>query len=52
MLNIQQIIARGLHEFLELVQKRLIAATDDLGEAFFGTGTSTCSSVALDQLQA
>jgi len=29
------------------VQKRLIAATDDLGEAFFDTGTG-----ALHQLQA
>jgi len=34
------------------VQKRLIAATDDLGEAFFDTGTGAGSRVALDQLQA
>ena len=51
-LNIQEVIARGLHEFLDHVQKRLIAATDDLGEAFFDTGTGAGSRVALDQLQA
>jgi uncharacterized alpha-E superfamily protein len=34
-LDIQQIIVRGLHEFLDQVQSQLIAVTDDLGEAFF-----------------
>ena len=52
MLGIQQIIARGLHEFLDHVQKRLIAATDDLGDAFFDTGTGPGSRVALNQRQA
>jgi uncharacterized alpha-E superfamily protein len=34
-LDIQQIIARGLHEFLDQVQSQLIAVIGDLGEAFF-----------------
>lgn len=35
-LSIEEIIARGLHEFLDQLQRRLISVTDDLGEAFFG----------------
>lgn len=35
-ITIEQVIAGGLHEFLDGMQRRLIAATDDLSVAFFG----------------
>jgi uncharacterized alpha-E superfamily protein len=35
-LTIDEVIARGLHEFLDQVQRSLVAATDDLAMAFFG----------------
>jgi uncharacterized alpha-E superfamily protein len=34
--SIQEVIAGGLHEFLDRVQSQLIAATNDLSAAFFG----------------
>jgi uncharacterized alpha-E superfamily protein len=34
--TIEAVIAGGLHEFLDRVQRELIAATDDLAAAFFG----------------
>lgn len=34
--TIEQVIIGGLHEFLDGVQRQLIAATDDLTAAFFG----------------
>lgn len=33
---VQEILASGLHEFLDLVQLRLTEVTDDLSQAFFG----------------
>jgi uncharacterized alpha-E superfamily protein len=35
-LSIGQILAEGLHEFLDLIQRQLIAITGDLSAAFFG----------------
>jgi uncharacterized alpha-E superfamily protein len=35
-LGISQILSGGLHEFLDFVQLRLIYATRDLAESFFG----------------
>jgi uncharacterized alpha-E superfamily protein len=34
-LTIGEILGQGLHEFLDLVQRRLIAVTQDLSTAFF-----------------
>jgi uncharacterized alpha-E superfamily protein len=40
-LPIEEVIARGLHEFLDQVQRRLIAATNDISKAFFETATQS-----------
>ena len=36
-LTITEILAQGLHEFLDMIQRRLIAITRDLSTSFFGT---------------
>jgi uncharacterized alpha-E superfamily protein len=35
-LSIAEILERGLHEFLDMIQRQLIAVTDDLAGTFFG----------------
>lgn len=35
-LPIREILDRGLHEFLDMIQRQLIAVTDDLAATFFG----------------
>jgi uncharacterized alpha-E superfamily protein len=35
-LTIQDVISQGLHEFLDLIQRQLIAITNDLAAEFFG----------------
>jgi len=42
-LSIDEIIGQGLHEFLDQIQRRLIAATDDLSVACFSGETPTQS---------
>ncbi|MEO9188979.1 MAG: alpha-E domain-containing protein [Acetobacteraceae bacterium] len=36
-LTITEILAQGLHEFLDMIQRRLITITRDLSNSFFGT---------------
>ena len=43
-LSIEEVIVSGLHEFLDQVQRRLIAATDDLSTAYFGAANSQTQS--------
>ena len=43
--TIEEVIAAGMHEFLDGVQRRLIAATDDLDAAFFGGGSTGAGQV-------
>jgi uncharacterized alpha-E superfamily protein len=35
-LSIREILEEGLHQFLDMLQRQLIAVTDDLGGTFFG----------------
>jgi uncharacterized alpha-E superfamily protein len=35
-LTISEVIAQGLHEFLDMIQRRLIVVTQDLSVSFFG----------------
>ena len=42
-LSIAEILERGLHEFLDMIQRQLIAVTDDLAGTFFGHRTQTQS---------
>jgi uncharacterized alpha-E superfamily protein len=43
-LSIEGVIVSGMHEFLDQVQRRLIAATDDLSSAYFGAAMSQTQS--------
>jgi uncharacterized alpha-E superfamily protein len=42
-LSIREILKKGLHEFLDLLQVQLVAVTDDLAGTFFGHGTQSQS---------
>ncbi|HEY1261280.1 MAG TPA: alpha-E domain-containing protein [Stellaceae bacterium] len=41
--SIEQILAGGLHEFIDFIQRYLIAVTDRLGAAFFGHPAATAA---------
>jgi uncharacterized alpha-E superfamily protein len=40
---IRDILKKGLHQFLDMLQRQLIAVSDDLGATFFGHGTQSQS---------
>jgi uncharacterized alpha-E superfamily protein len=48
-LTIEEILGQGLHEFLDGVQRRLIAATTNLSSAFFGRRSSGTQAQAQDR---
>ncbi len=50
-LTIREVLAGGLHEFLDGVQRRLIAATDDLSTAFFGQASPPAEAAPRAQAQ-
>jgi uncharacterized alpha-E superfamily protein len=51
-LTIGEVLSRGLHEFLDLVQRRLIAFTEGLSVAFFGERPAVGAAAAQAQRQA
>ena len=48
---IDEILREGLHEFLDLVQRRLITVTSDLSAAFFGAAAGDASDQALPAVE-
>ena len=50
-MTINEILRQGLHEFLDLVQRRLIAVTSDLSAAFFGAAAGSVSRQELPSRQ-
>jgi len=42
-LTMREILKKGLHEFLDMLQRQLIAVTDDLAGTFFGHGAQSQS---------
>ncbi|MFQ5773684.1 MAG: alpha-E domain-containing protein [Kiloniellaceae bacterium] len=41
--DIEDVLRAGLHEFLDSIQRRIIAITDELGRRFFGHGQAAAS---------
>ena len=41
--QIREILKKGLHQFLDMLQRQLIAVSDDLGSTFFGEGAQSQS---------
>ena len=50
-LTIAEILSQGLHEFLDIIQRHLIAITRDLSSSFFGTGPAQWQGQSQNQSQ-